>query len=640
VEKQLDNRERVPMASWLTQNLARAYNNDLENIRELEIGRLNHIVETLTKELSQMQQDMPLRIIEALRSFHGVLEQTISDMFRENLGVSFVARLLQELLTKARASRDYAQQEMQNLLGHEKRLTDQMNNNIREMAGLLERGIFSFLRNEARRAQLKETYGAIRQHFLNRINIMKMRAAVDFYDGVYDARQKLMDGGEGAIARLSRQVNDIGLIQAFVANQAKTFQDVFEESKRIKGSPFEILIYDNEKFSDVNETFDEVYTDALRTRLFEQILSHIGGSIWNLRSYIDDRIAAEGLRARFVSTCLPPFQAEIDKKTVAQRIYAARQNLSNPVDYGPSLRSAYEVADYFCRLNDAVSRFADMRNSEQGLACVVAYLDDEDAAWNAVRRILRESMAQGGRQVPFSHTSERHSILIYREFCGFPAYTLSRIGAYYNNYMGEAQRDNTPPLQMITTEPLAHINVPTRAVLSKYDVMVIEALALGVVISDNESYYMVTRDEWKRRKLAEEAQAKGNYAPLEDRTAGSQRRMGATMSEVISRLGDKLPEEARLTSQQVLYEDAMSQQIQERKAGLAPDLLCDLFEALYFEGYKGTQRERIDIETAIRPEVVFILKHDFGLEERHIHRSPLSHQELLRKIYLTPTEVR
>ena len=378
VEKHLDNRERIPMASWITQNLARAYNNDLEDIRELEIGRLNHIIETLTKELAQMQQDMPLRVIEGLRSFHEVIEQTISDMFRDNLGVSFVARFLQELLTKARASRDYAQQEMQNFLGHEKRLTDQMNDNIREMAGLLERGIFSFLRTDARRAQLKETYSAIRQHFVDRINIMKMRAAVDFYDGVYDARQKLMDGGEGVITRLSRQVNNIGLIQAFVTNQAKTFQQVYEDNKHIKGSPFEILIYDNEKFSEVNETFEAVYTDALRVKLFEQILTQIGGSIWNLRDFIDDSKAADDLQALFVSTCLSPFQVEIDKKTVAQRIYAARQNLSNPVDYGPNLRSGYEVADYFCRLNDAVSRFADLRSSEQGLTCIVAYLDNAD----------------------------------------------------------------------------------------------------------------------------------------------------------------------------------------------------------------------------------------------------------------------
>ena len=262
-------------------------------------------------------------------------------------------------------------------------------------------------------------------------------------------------------------------------------------------------------------------------------------------------------------------------------------------------------------------------------------------AWNSVRRILTESMAQGGKQgVPFSHTSDRQSILIYREFCGFPAYALSRVGAYYNNYMGEAQRDNSPPLQMITTESLAHINVPTMAVLSKYEVMVIEALALGVVVCDDEHYYMVTRDEWKRRQLAEETQAKGGFASPEDRTAGSQRRMGVTLREVISQLGEKLPDEARLTSQQVLYEDAMRQEIQERKLGLAPDLLCDMVEALYFEGFMGTQREQINLATEIRPQVVFILKRDFGLEERHIHRPQVLHKELLRGIFLTPTEVR
>ena len=128
-----------------------------------------------------------------------------------------------------------------------------------------------------------------------------------------------------------------------MTNQAKTFQQVYEDNKHIKGSPFdEILIYDNEKFSEVNETFEAVYTDALRVKLFEQILAQIGGRVWKLRDFIDDSKAADDLQALFVSTCLSPFQVEIDKKTVAQRIYAARQNLSNPVDYGPNLRSGYE----------------------------------------------------------------------------------------------------------------------------------------------------------------------------------------------------------------------------------------------------------------------------------------------------------
>jgi hypothetical protein len=634
VEKQLDGRERLPLGSWVTQNLARAYNNDLENMRDLEIGRINQIVKTLTDELNQMQNDMPLRVIEAIRAFHDVLELAITGMFRDNLGVSFVARFLQELLDKARSSRDFAQQEMKNLLGHEKRLADQMNNHTREMAGLLERGIFSFLRGEARRAQLKETYTAIRQHFINRINIMKIRAAVSFYDGVHDTRQRLMEGGEGAISRLSQKVNDIELIQAFVANLAKNFQEVYDDNKKMKASPFEVLIYDNDRFSELHEIFDAVYTDALRARLFEVILTHIGGSIWDLRHYIDNPLATEDLRALFLLTCQPPFQEQIDRKTVAQRIHTARQSLNNPKDYGPNLRSGYELANYFCRLNDAVARFANLRHSEQGLACVVAYLDDEDRGWYEVRRTLRESMTQSGREVPFTHTSDRHSILIYREFCGFPAYTLSRIGAYYNNFMNEARSDNAPPLQMLTKDPLPFINVPTRAVLSKFDVMAVEALALGVLISDSEQYYMVTRDEWRRRKLAEEAHSRGLPAAFDDRTAGSNRRMGSTLHEVMGRLDEQLPDEARLASQHVTYQDTLAQQIAERRAGLESELLCDLFEALYFEGYQGTARERINLETEIRPAIVFVLKRDFGLEEKHIFRPEQPHQALLRGVYI------
>ncbi len=202
------------------------------------------------------------------------------------------------------------------------------------------------------------------------------------------------------------------------------------------------------------------------------------------------------------------------------------------------------------------------------------------------------------------------------------------------SYLDESRRENTPPLQMLTREQLLHINVPTRAVLSQFAVLVIEALALGVLISDEEHYYMVTPDEWKRRKMAETTQAQGGYVSLEDRQAGSNRTMGTILREVMSRLGEKLPEEARTARDQTVYEDLVVQQVSLRQSSIERNLRCDLFQALYFEGYVGTSRERIDLETTIRPALVFILRRDFALDERHIHRPNLSHQELLRSIYL------
>ncbi len=435
IEKQLERGERTPLDSWVTQNLVRAQNSFLENLKDLEIGRINHIVNTIASELSKFQEELPIRVIEELSTFNGIVEQTVRKMFQENRGVSFVERLLKEVYERVVAARDFAQQEIITLVGREKRLADQMNHHIREMASLLGRGLLSFLRNEAKRAQLRETSRAIRQYFLDRINVMKLRAVVDFCDGVYDDPQRLLAGGEGAIARLSKKIADISLIQAFVAKQARSFQEAYEQNKRIKGSPFEILIYDQTYFSELHEIFDAVYSDALRASLFAEILRKIGGSIWHIQDYIADETAAKALREHFIAVCRQAFQPEIDRKTVAQRIVAAKQRATHPIDYGPNLQSAYEVADYFCRLNDGAAGFADLRDSEQSVTCVVAYLDPQDTGWESVQSMLRESMARSGRQLPFSHTSDRHNILIYREFAGFPAYTLSRIRAYYNNYL-------------------------------------------------------------------------------------------------------------------------------------------------------------------------------------------------------------
>ncbi len=631
-EKQGDSGERTPFDNWVSKNLAKAYNNDLETIKDLEIGRINRIIQTLNDEVAKSQKDMPDIVIRELQTFQRVIRQEVKKMFDENLGVSFVSRFIGELLESAKLSRDFAQKEMKTLLENERPLSDLMNTHIREMANLLEGSLFSFLKADARRAQLKETYRAIREHFTNRIRIMKMMAAESFYQGVYDARQRLMEGGEGAISLLSKMSNDISLIQTSVANLSAVFNDAYQNNRTIKASPFEILIYDNEKFSNLNEIYDEVYSDSVRTKLFADILAQIGGSIWNLRERTDP--SDHSLRDLFMKTCRTLFAEHISKKTVARRIRDAAKSSSNPVDYSPRLQSAYEISDYFCRLNDSAARFADLRSSEQSVICVVGYQDKEDNSWAEVRKILQEAIGKGGRKVPFSHSSDRHSILIYREFCGFPAYTLRRIGAYHSNYVNEANRENTPPLQMLTKEALEHINVPISPVLSKFVVMAVEALALGVIISDEENYYMVTADEWKRRKTAEATQARGESASIEDRTAGKERKLGSRLNEVISRMNEKLPETARLASNEVLWMDQVRQQIAQRKNSIQRDLLCDLYEAVYFEGYQGTKLENINLESEIRPSVLFALRRDFALKAEHIFRPKESHKELLHKAYM------
>jgi hypothetical protein len=635
VEKVIESGDRVPLDNWVTKNLAKAYNNDLENIKNLEISRITHIIDVLNGELKQFQENMDERVIKALQNFELVINKEIKQMFEENLGVNFVVRFLEEMLESARQSEEYARQEMHNLLGHEKRLSDQMNTQIREMANLLEGGFFDFLKRQAQRAQLKDTYKAIRQHFINRINIMKMQAAVNFYNGVYDAKQRLMEGGEGATSCLKRMSQDIHLIQKFVADLSKTFGEAYEANQKITGSPFEILIYDNEHFSMLHEIYDEVYNDSIRAKIFGDILKRIGGSIWNVREYMDD-IKTKKLRDIFMETSGAIFRAHIDKKTVAQRIHEAKTHPINPIDYGPRIQSAYEVSNYFCRLDDAAARFADLRDSEQSVVCVVGYKDENDPAWNELEDILREAIGRSGRQIPFTHTSDIHAILLYREFCGFPAYTLRRIGTYHTSYVSEARRENTPPLQMLTKEQLEHINEPIRPVLSRFQVLAVEALALGVIMSDEENYYLVTADEWKRRKLAEEAQASGKGASIEDRTAGSQRKLGSRFTEIIGVMNERLPEESRLSGRETVWMDQVQQQVNQRRTAMDQhrDILCDLYEALYFEGYSGTARENINLEAEIRPSIAFILKRDFALKEEHIFRPTQKHQELLRRVYV------
>ena len=630
-EKQGEAGERIPFDNWLTKNLAKAYNNDLENIRNLEIGRIQRIIGTLNEEIGKFQKDMPHIVIKELGTFQRVLQQELTKMFQENLGVSFVARFLGEMLEIARVSKDFCKAQTKNLLNNEKQLSDAINRQTTEMAKLLEGGFLDFLRNAAKQEQLKETYKAIRQHFSNRIGIMKMQAAADFYEGVYDAKQKLMEGGEGAIALLSKMSSDISLIQAYISDLSKRFGDAYESNKKIKSSPFEILIYDNEKFSTLNEIYEEVYNDALRTQLFKDVLERIGGSIWNVMDYRENEAKFIEI---FMDACKGVFTENIDRKTVAQRIQDAKNSQINPIDYAPRLQSAYEISDYFCRLNDAAARFADLRDSEQSIMCIVGYQDDADPAWNAVKKILKEAIGRGGRHVPFSHTSDRHSILIYREYCGFPAYTLTRIEAYRDNYVSEAKRENTPPLQMLTKEQLEHIHTPTVPVLSKFVVMAVEALSLGVIICDEENYYMLTADEWKRRRIATEAQAKGGNASVEDRTAGRNRKMGSRFNEAVSRMNEKLPEQARLSSKEELWADQVQQQIEQRKSNMNRDALCDLYEALYFEGYKGTQNENISLEAEIQPAIVFILKRDFALKKEHIFRPQKLHDELLYDFYI------
>ncbi|MBD3217023.1 MAG: hypothetical protein GF310_02015 [candidate division Zixibacteria bacterium] len=643
VEKLQEGGDRIPLDNWVSKGLATAYNTDMENINKLEIRRLTTIVERLNSELKQFQNDMPDRLIGELQNFQGVLDREIKQMFQENLGVNFVVRFLEELLESAKKSEDYAQTQMRSLLEHEKRLSDEMNNQMRELDDLLGESFFGFLKKQARLAQLKDTYKAIRNYFIHRINIMKMRAAANFYNGVYDAKQRLVDGGEGAISRLSNMRQTIYLIQAFIENMAKTFKTAYEEKKKIEGSPFEILIYDNERFSTLTTIYDAVYSDALRERLFGNILQQIGGSIWNLQDYMDNE--EPKLRDLFMQTCSPVFEEHINQKTVAQRILEAKTNVQNPIDYTARLQSAYGLSDYFCHLDDATSRFADLRDSEQSVVCVVGFVDEEDHAWNQVERTLREAIGRGGRQIPFTRTSDKHSILLYREFCGFPAYTLKRISAYHGSYVNEARRENTPPLQMLTKEQLDFINIPTTTVLSKFELMVVEALALGVIISDEEYYYMVLPNEFKRRREAEAKQARGESASVEDRLAGSHRRLGSKFTEVISMMKANLPPEARLSSIEVKWMDQVQQQIDQRKKQLEDqkqrDLLCDLYEVMYFDGYAGTKVEQINLENEIRPAIVFILKRDFALKEEHIRRprdeetkQDLTHQQLLDRLYV------
>ena len=643
VEKLQESGERIPFDNWITKALAAAYNHDVEEIGKLEIRRLTRIVQRLNNELKQFQADLPDQVIAEVQNFQVTLDREIKQMFRENLGVNFVARFLEELLDSAKHSEDYAQTQMQSLLKHEKRLADQMNNQIREMEDLLGGGFLDFLRKQAKLAQLKDTYKAIRQYFINRINVMKMRAATTFYNGIFDAKQHLMEGGEGAIPRLSNMRQTIHLIQAFIENMAQTFETAYEDKKKIEGSPFEILIYDNDKFSTLNDLYDEVYSDALREKLFGKILETIGGSIWNLQEYMDENESK--LRDLFMQTCTPDFQARYDQKTVAQRILDAKNSLSNPIDYAARLQSAYDLSDYFCRLDDATGRFADLRPSEQSVACIVGYVDQEDQAWNQVARTLREAIGRREGQKDPTHSSDRHSILLYREFCGFPAYTLKRINAYHSSYVNEARRENTPPLQMLTKEQLEFISVPTSPVLSKFELMAVEAISLGVIISDEEHYYMVLPNEFKRRRNAEARQARGEGASVEDRTAGNQRRLGSRFSEVISKMNQNLPEEARLSSSEVKWMDLVQKQIRQRKTILKEkkqqDLLCDLYEIMYFAGYAGTNIEQINLENEIRPSIIFILKQDFALKEEHVFRPKdeksgheYTHQELLDKLYV------
>ncbi|MGD9209558.1 MAG: tubulin-like doman-containing protein [Desulfobacteraceae bacterium] len=634
VEKQTDMGELVPLDSWITQSLAKAFNNDMETIKRLEISRINQIVNTLNTELDHLREEMPLRLIEELQSFHNTVDGTVKRMFTENLGISFVAGFLDEILQSAYLSREYAQEELQNCINRQKQLADQLSTQISELTGLLGKGMLSFLRMDARKAQLRETYRAIRHHFINEIRILKTKSAIAFYNGVTDAKKRIMEDGEGTISHLSQKVKDIESIKMFITEQQQILKDTYENNKKINGSPFEILIYDNDHFTEMSQIFQAVYSDTLCEQLFQSILTEIGGSIWNINDYTHNEFTARQLKEIFISTCKPFFLSEIDKKTVAQRIIEARNHNANPKDYAPSLQGAYEVADCFCRLNNAASHFADLRESEQAIACVVVFRDNNDDAYKNIRSILKESMTRGGKQPTFSHTSDRHSILIYRELSGFPSYTLSRITAYYNKYMHETRRENTPPLQMFTRDPLPHIMVPTSHVLSRFVIVTIEALALGTIIFDKEYYFMVTPDQWRRRTLALEAQARGEFVEYEDRQAGNQIPIGSKLDEVFSRLNEKLSQNDRTSSRQSTYKDLLYDLIAQWKKNLMPEMHCDLLKAFYFKKHIGTNRENIDMETDIRPAVKFILKRDFGLEEEYIRRPSLSHQKLLKEIHL------
>ena len=187
---------------------------------------------------------------------------------------------------------------------------------------------------------------------------------------------------------------------------------------------------------------------------------------------------------------------------------------------------------------------------------------------------------------------------------------------------------------MFTQEDLAHINVPTEPVLRRFHVLAVEALALGAIICDEEHYYLVTEDEWKRRRLAEEARTRGDDARIEDRTAGGNRKMGARLSEVVGRMGERLPDDQRITNTRKEYHEEVAHQIALRKEHIDRNVVTDLLEAMYFEGFRGTERERVDLHTDIQPAVVFLLKRDFGLRETNVFRPATSHAELLRALYI------
>lgn len=633
-ERLLESGERMPFGNWVTQSLQRAYNMDLENLRTLDISRINQIVKTLTKEVVQLEESASTRVLAELQTFRALLDRSVGAMFKDQRGVGYVGRFLREIGDTARASREYAQQEMKNALGHEKRLTDLMSKENSELANLLDAGIFKPFKKEAQREQLKTAYSAIRQQFLNRIAFVKMRAAIDFYDGVFDVRQRLVEGGEGAISMTQSRINDLNLIQGYSENIAKLFRSAFEENKRIQGSPFEILIYDNEHFTDIDTIYSAVATDALRNSIFGKFLERVGGSVWDIRGYLDNDDKLTDLRILLMDVCRGPFEEEVARKSVAQRIRDSRRSAEWPIDYGPTIQTAYELAGYYCRLNDQAKRFAVMRESEQSLTVVVGYYEENDPAWDEVKAVLRESVRRGGADIPFSRSSDRHSILVYREFSGFPAYTLARISAYHNSFVDESRRENASPLLMLTKEPLQHITVPTHQVISRLDVMAIEAIAIGVITWDEERYYLVTEDEWRRRVLALEAHERGEHANFSDRTAGNHRDMGSSFSEVVARLAARLPDEQRLDNSRVYYKDEVTYQLGERRRKINRDHIGNLYAALYFEGLSGTERDNIGLETTVRPPIEVILKRDFGMKKEHIRRPQKKWVVLLRESYI------
>lgn len=635
IRKHFETGEKLLLVEWITKALAAAYNNDVENIKQLEIGRITTVVQKLNEELNHFQNDIPDHIIIELQNFQQLLDPKIQELFQEKRGIPFVITFLEELIESVKKSEEYTMIELREFAEHDKRLSDEMNRQVREMGYLLGGGFFDFLKKQAKSAQLKDTYKSIRQYYVNRINIMRMRVAANFYNGIYDAKQQLMDDGEGVLLLLSNRLKTLHFMQQFFSNMTETFEEMYENNKRIKCAPFEILIYNNEKFSMLDEEFETIYNDELRGKLFESILEQLGGNIWNFQNYMTEDNSQ--LYDIFMAVCAVEFQKHLDQQTVAQRIIAAKKNRDHPTDYRPILQNAYEMSDYLCRLDDAVSRFADLRSSEQSTVAVLAYIDKDDDAWRQIESIFRESIGRGGWRIPFTHTADPHTIIVYREFCGFPAYAIKRIQAYHNNYVSEARRENTPPLQMLTKEMLEFISVPSVPVLSKFDVMVVEALALGVIISDEENYYMVTPEEWKRRTLAIEAQSKGDVVPIEERIVGNHRKLGSKLTEVIAAMNRAIPTEALVSSNFSKWEEQIQQQIDQirRRLSQERDLLCDLYEVMYFEGYQGTKLEVINMEAEIRPAIVFILMKDFAIKETHIFRPKYTHQELLYHVYIS-----